>query len=171
MNTLLDLFLTFLKINLLSPSGPASLGILYKEAVGRFITEEQFVEAAAFSRFLPGSDALQTAVFVGHSAAGVRGAIVASLAAILPPTVVMLAVAAILQRLRGEAWVASFVRGIAPALAVVMVMVAIELLREGRTISWRELLIGGGSALALWFQAPPSLVLIGAGLLGIAIYR
>ncbi|MEK7323949.1 MAG: chromate transporter [Chloroflexota bacterium] len=54
-----------LKINLLSPSGPASLGILYEEAVGKFITEEHFVEAAAFSRFLPGSDALQLTVFVG----------------------------------------------------------------------------------------------------------
>lgn len=171
MKILLDLFLTFLKINLLSPSGPASLGILYREAVGRYITEEQFVEAAAFSRFLPGSDALQTAVFVGHSAAGLRGAIVASLAAILPPTVIMLTVAAILQRLRGEAWVAAFVKGIAPALAVVMVMVALELLREGRTISWRELLIGGGSALALWLQAPPALVLVLAGVVGILVYR
>ena len=35
----------FLKVNLLSPSGPASVGLLYKEAVGTVMTEEQFVEA------------------------------------------------------------------------------------------------------------------------------
>ena len=33
----------FLKVNLLSPSGPASVGLLYKEAVGTIMNEEQFV--------------------------------------------------------------------------------------------------------------------------------
>jgi len=80
-----ELFLIFLKVNLLSPSGPASLGIVYQQTVPKLITEEQFVEVASFSRILPGSDALQLAVFVGHNAAGWKGAVVATTAAILPP--------------------------------------------------------------------------------------
>ena len=54
MGQLWQLFFIFLKINLLSPSGPASLGVLHEETVPRFITDAQFVEAASFSRFLPG---------------------------------------------------------------------------------------------------------------------
>jgi len=171
MSNLWELFLTFLKINLLSPSGPASLGVLYSETVGKMITEDQFVEAAAFSRFLPGSDALQLAVFVGYCAAGVPGAVVATTAAILPPTVIMLGVAALMQRLRGETWINGFVQGIAPALAVVMVLVAIDLVREGRTLSWRELLIGAIALAALLFKVSPVIVLIGAGIIGILLYR
>lgn len=38
-----QLFWMFLKVNLLSPSGPASVGLLYKEAVGKLMTEERFV--------------------------------------------------------------------------------------------------------------------------------
>ncbi len=45
MNKLLSLFLTFLKINLLTPSKPASVGLFHEEAVvgSRFVTEEEFV--------------------------------------------------------------------------------------------------------------------------------
>ena len=42
LNTLSLLFWTFIKVNLLSTSGPASVGLLYHEAVGRFVTESQF---------------------------------------------------------------------------------------------------------------------------------
>ena len=54
----LSLFWIFIKINLLTTSGPASVGLLYKEAVGHLMTESQFVEAVGFSSVLPGSDAL-----------------------------------------------------------------------------------------------------------------
>ena len=45
----ISLLWMFLKVNLLSPSGPASVGLLYKEAVGRVMSEEQFVEEVGFS--------------------------------------------------------------------------------------------------------------------------
>ncbi len=58
MVNLWQLFLLFLKVNLLTTSGPASVGLLYKEAVGTLMDEGQFVEAVGFSSVLPGSDAL-----------------------------------------------------------------------------------------------------------------
>lgn len=171
MEQLWQLFVTFLRINLLSPSGPASLGILHQETVGRFITDEQFVEAAAFSRFLPGSDALQLAVYVGYGAAGVPGAVVACAAAILPPTVIMMGIAVLLQRLRGESWVDAFVNGITPALAVLLVFIAYELAIENGTLTWREFVIAGVSLIALLIKVSPAVVLVGAGILGIVLYR
>jgi len=83
----------------------------------------------------------------------------------------MLGVAALLQRLRGETWINGFVQGITPALAVVMVLVAIEMVREGRTLSWREALIGAAALAALLFKVSPVIVLIGAGILGVLLYR
>jgi chromate transport protein ChrA len=55
LSTLLALFWLFLKVNLLSTSGIASVGLLHQEAVGKILTEEQFVQAVSFSSILPGS--------------------------------------------------------------------------------------------------------------------
>ena len=57
MTNWLQLFWLFLKVNLLTTSGPASVGLLYKEAVPLFMTESQFVEAVGFSSALPGTPA------------------------------------------------------------------------------------------------------------------
>ena len=92
----------FLKVNLLSPSGPASVGLLYKEAVGKIMTEERFVEAVGFSNVLPGSEALKLAMFVGFAAGGVPGVLTALLGAVLPPTVMMLLLAAVLERFQHD---------------------------------------------------------------------
>jgi chromate transporter len=168
----LSLFWIFIKINLLTTSGPASVGLLYKEAVGNLMSEAEFVEAVGFSSVLPGSDALQLAMFVGYSAGGFPGAIAALVGSILPPTLLMLGVVSILQRLRGEAWIGNFVRGLTPAVAVLMVLVAWQILRGEISGSWvPTLLIAGLSLVALLIRAPAPLVLICAGLLGIMIFR
>ncbi|MBK9603840.1 MAG: chromate transporter [Anaerolineales bacterium] len=121
----------FLKVNLLSPSGPASVGLLYKEAVGKVMSEEQFVEAVGFSNVLPGSEALKLAMFVGYAAGGIPGVFTALLGAVLPPTVMMLAVASILQRFQQEDWLKGFVKGMSPAIAALIIMVAWELFHVG----------------------------------------
>jgi len=94
----------FLKVNLLSPSGPASIGLLYDEAVGKIMSEERFVESVGLSNVLPGSEALKLALFVGYAAGGIPGIAAAVFGAILPPTVMMLIVAAILQHFQQDDW-------------------------------------------------------------------
>ncbi|HMU92631.1 MAG TPA: chromate transporter [Anaerolineales bacterium] len=163
----------FLKVNLLSPSGPASVGLLYKEAVGKIMTEEQFVEAVGFSNVLPGSEALKLAMFVGFAAGGVPGVLTALLGAVLPPTVMMLAVAFVLQKFQQEDWLQGFVKGMSPAIAALIIVVAWELFHVGQTkkIDRRTLFIAAVSAVALWFDLPSPLVLLGAGVLGVFLFR
>ncbi len=169
----LQLLWMFIKVNLLSPSGPASVGLLYKEAVGRVMTEEQFVEAVGFSNVLPGSEALKLAMFVGFAAGGVPGVLTALLGAVLPPTVMMLVVAAVLQQFQQEDWLKGFVAGMSPAVAALIVVVAWELFHVGQTkkIGRRTLFIAALSAAALWFEIPSPLVLLGAGILGVILFR
>jgi chromate transporter len=168
----LSLFWIFIKINLLTTSGPASVGLLYKEAVGNLMTENEFVEAVGFSSVLPGSDAIQLAMFVGYAAGGIPGALAALLGSILPPTILMLSVVSILQQLRGEAWVSNFVRGLTPAVAVLMVLVAWQIVRgESGGMNWVTWVIAGASLVALLLKVPPPLVLLAAGLLGVIFFR
>jgi len=167
------LFWMFIKINVLSTSGPASVGLLYKESVGTLMTEAEFIEAVGFSNVLPGSEALKLAMFVGYAAAGIPGTIAALLGSILPPTLIMLGVAAAIQRVQGEAWMEAFIKGLAPAVAMLIAVVAWQIFRNERTknAQIRALLIAGLSAIALWFNIPSPLVLLGAGILGVILFR
>jgi chromate transporter len=169
----LRLLWMFLKVNILSPSGPASIGLLYKEAVSKEVmTEAQFVEAVGFSNVLPGSEALKLAMFVGFAAGGMPGVLTALLGAILPPTVMMLAVSAVLQRFQHSNWINGFVAGMSPAVAALIVVVAWELFHatSPKGIDRRAILIAALSAVAFWFELPSPLVLLGAGLLGVVLY-
>jgi chromate transporter len=172
METLLQLFWLFIKVNLLSTSGPASVGLLHSEAVGTIMTEAQFIQAVGLSSVLPGSDALQLAMFVGFAAAGIPGALIALVGSILPPTLLMFGVVSILHRLRREAWVGRFVAGLTPAVAVLMLFVAWKVLTgssEG-VINWQMVVLSGASLIALILNAPAPLVLLVAGILGIFIF-
>jgi len=172
METLLQLFWLFIKVNLLSTSGPASVGLLHTEAVGKIMTEAQFIQAVGLSSVLPGSDALQLAMFVGYAAQGISGALVALVGSVLPPTLLMFGVVSILHRLRREAWVSRFVEGLTPAVAVLMLFVAWKVFTGGNggTVDWQMVALGGASLIALILDAPAPLVLLAAGIVGIFMF-
>lgn len=135
------------------------------------MSESQFIQAVGLSSVLPGSDALQLAMFVGYEAGGAAGALAALLGSILPPTVLMLGVVLILHRIRREAWVSSFVQGLAPAVAVLMLFVAWKVFRNGgEGLTWQGLLLGLTSFIALYLDAPAPLVLLVAGLIGVFVF-
>lgn len=168
----LSLLQMFLKVNILSPSGPASVGFLYEEAVGKLMTEEQFVEAVGFSNVLPGSEALKLAMFVGYAAGGFPGVLSALLGAIIPPTVLMLIVSAVLEQFQHESWLTGFVAGMSPAVAALIVFVSWELFRVSsrKKIDRRIVLIAVLSAVAFWLEIPSPFVLLGAGIMGVILY-
>jgi chromate transporter len=165
------LFWMFIKVNVLSTSGPASIGLLYKESVGTIMTEDQFVEAVGFSHLLPGSEALKLAMFVGYAAGGIPGTLAALLGSILPPTFIMLGVVTLLQSIKGEVWLQGFIRGLSPAIAVIILLVAWDLFKGEVSIPKQVLLIAALSILAFLLAVPSPIVLVGAGLLGVILIR
>lgn len=168
----LRLFWIFLKVNLLTTAGPTSIGLLYKETVGRIMTEAQFVEAVGFSNLVPGSEALKLAMFIGYSSGGISGVFAALLGAIIPPTAIMLTVASILIRFQAQDWMKHLIRGITPAVGVLLAMVAWQLFKAGnpKSIKWHSVVLAVLSFIALYFGVPPQYVLIGAGILGMIIF-
>lgn len=169
----LKLFWLFLKVNTLSTSGPASIGLLYKEAIGETMTEAEFIEAVGFSNVLPGSEALKLAMFVGYSAGGMSGMSAALLGSILPPTVLMLVAVSMLEKVQGQVWLANFIDGMTPAVAMLMLVIGWQIFRNDKTkaIKKRTLIIAALSLIALFLNIPSPIVLIGAGLVGVALFR
>ncbi len=143
------------------------MGLLYHEAVGRFVTEEQFVQAVGFSSVLPGSDALQLAMYVGYAAGGIYGGLISLVASILPPTIIILGVTMILHRLRREAWVGNFVAGLTPAISVLMVFTAWKIFEKSGGMSWFGWGLAIASLTAMWLKVPERFVIIIAGIIGV----
>ena len=173
MEHLLQLFWIFLKVNLLSTSGAASTGLLYNEVVGRFLTDEQFVQAVGLATLLPGSDALQLAMFVGYTVAGIPGGLVSLFSAILPPTFLMFGLVSMLHRIQRQAWVSRFVEGLTPAVAVLILTVAWKVVKSGFNDGWdiRFIGLGAASLIAFLFDLPAPLVVLVCGLIGTFLFR
>jgi chromate transporter len=168
------LFWIFLKVNLLTTAGPTSIGLLYKETVGKIMTEAKFVEAVGFANLVPGSEALKLAMFIGYSSGGVPGLLAALLGAIIPPTFLMFIAAFILNQLEGQEWMSGFIRGMGPSVGVLLVIVAWQLFPASgkKSIKSRAALIAVLSFISLVvLKIPPQYVLIGAGVLGLFIFR
>lgn len=170
MDQLLELFWIFLKVNLLSTSGPASVGLLYHEVVGTLVTETQFVQAVGLSSVLPGSDALQLAMYIGYAVAGIPGGFIALIASILPPTVIILGVTMILHRLRREAWVSNFVDGLAPAISVLMLFTAWKIFQKGGATGWEGWAIALVSLIAMLYKIPERLVVVVMAIVGVLYF-
>jgi chromate transporter len=136
------------------------------------MTEAQFVEAVGFSNLVPGSEALKLAMFIGYSSGRIPGVMAALLGAIIPPTVIMLTVASFLVRYQGQDWMKHFIKGMTPAIVVLMAMVSWQLFQVAnpRSITWRPILLAVLSFAALYFGVAPQYVLIGAGILGVVLY-
>ncbi len=161
---LLKLFLTFLKINCLSPSGPASIGLTQKLVVPNIITQEQFVQSVSISASIPGSDAIQMAYMIGHQAGGMLGAAVSIIGALLPTIVIISLI------LLGLRWVSpeilkAFFRGLAPAMAVFLIFTAITLLPK--PVNVFTFMIAFGAMVMIALKVPVSIILIVFGLIGI----
>jgi len=168
------LFWIFLKVNLLTTAGPTSVGLLYKETVGTILTEAQFVEAVGFSNLVPGSEALKLAMFIGYASGGMGGLVAALLGAIIPPTVIMLTVASILVHFQGQDWMKHFIKGMSPAVGVLLALVSWQLFRSGsqKSVKWRTVLIAALSFIAMViFKLPPQYVLVSAGVVGLFLFR
>jgi len=84
----------------------------------------------------------------------------------------MLTVASFLVRFQGQDWMKHFIKGMTPAIVVLMALVSWQLFRAAnpRAITWRPVLLAVLSFTALYFGTPPQYVLIGAGVLGVILY-
>ncbi|MFA6340594.1 MAG: chromate transporter, partial [Bacteroidales bacterium] len=88
----LQLFLSFLKIGIFCfGGGYAMLSLIQDEVVNQhgWLTISEFADIVAVSQMTPGPIAINTATYVGYTAAGgnVLGSVMATLALILPSVV------------------------------------------------------------------------------------
>src|SRR5665648_1088967 len=124
---ILDLFLTFFKIGAFTfGGGYAMLRIIQKEIVEKkgLISEEEFMDAIALAQASPGPVAVNTSVYVGYRIRGFKGALSATLGAVLPSFIIILLIAAYFIQFRDNKIVEKVFLGIRPAI-VALILAAV----------------------------------------------
>ncbi|MFN8427478.1 MAG: chromate transporter [Anaerolineales bacterium] len=78
------------------------------------------------SSVLPGSDALQLAMYIGYAVAGIPADLSRCSRPFCRRRIIILGVTMVLHRLRREAWLSSFIDGLTPAISVLMLFRGVE---------------------------------------------
>jgi chromate transporter len=164
-STLGKLLLFFLKAGSLTfGSGLVIVPFLQQGLVEQYgwFDERQFLIAVAVGMISPGPVVI-TATFVGYLVAGFWGSLVSTIGIFLPSFLLVLIVAPILARHRGNPNVAGFVKG-AYAAAIGTILGACVLLGRIAIGDWLTVLIGIASLAALfrWKISNPLLIAVTA---------
>lgn len=108
--------------------------LMEKELVDRhgWITNEDFMDMMALSQTMPGIFAANMATQIGWRLRGIPGAVISILGNILMPILFILALAAGLHYLQGNAVVEAIFKGIRP---VVVALIAAPVFRMAKTVN------------------------------------
>ena len=126
----LKLFLTFLEIGAVSfGGGYAMISFISEKAIANcWLTEEELLNMIAVSESTPGPIAVNMATYVGSTQGGILGSVLATLGVILPSFIIILIVSALLKRFLEYKGVASFLKGVRPAVVGLIVATASTML-------------------------------------------
>ena len=133
MKELLELFLTFAKIGVMTfGGGMAMLPILEREIVQnkKWATEEELVDYFAIGQCTPGIIAVNTATFIGQKKKGVLGGIAATLGVVFPSLIIITVLAGLITNFAHLAWVQNAFAGIQVCVCVLIFNATVKLLKK-----------------------------------------
>lgn len=113
----LHLMIVFFKTGLFTIGGGlAALPLLQVYLVhGGWVTQEEFIDMIAIAQSTPGPIGINMATFAGYKAAGMPGALVATISMVTPSFVIILIIARFLETFASHPLVKQIMRGLRPA--------------------------------------------------------
>ena len=133
----------------------------------QWLDETDFKNGVALCQSIPGATAMQTAAYVGLRVRGISGAFAAYLGFGLPAFILMFALSALYIRFNDLPRFISLFSG----LQVIVIAIIIDAVYSfGRNIAtnYKSLIVALLSALAFWEGISPFIVIVGAGIAGMA---
>jgi chromate transporter len=170
--SLLDIFLSFLRLGAVSFGGPAMVAYIKKLSVTRmkWISEDDFQQGVALCQAVPGATAMQSAAYVGLRVRRLPGAVAAYIGFGLPAFLLMLALSIAYKRAADVGAVTSALTGLR-VLVVALVANAAWTFGRKSVTGFRECAIAAVAAAAFFFGGNPFLIVVGAGLAGAVVLR
>ncbi len=175
-----QLFGAFFKIGLFTFGGGYAMLTLIRQEILRYawMTPQEFLDIVGIAEVTPGPIAVNAATFVGFRSAGVRGALLATFAVVLPSFISVILVSRVWQKYKSSQSVQFVFAGIRPvvvglvgAAAVTLGIATFEVLNSLSYQLWTVALaafVFYGVAVKRW---DPIKMIVGAALLGLLIFK
>jgi chromate transporter len=172
--SLRELSLYFLRLGALGFGGPIALaGYMQRdlEEDRHWITRDEYQDGLAIAQTMPGPLAAQLAMWIGFIRYGVRGATLAGVMFVLPPFLLVVAIAAVYVQFEGLSQIRAIFYGVGPAAIAIIVLAAWKLAKttDGRD---PKLWVVSAALLAITVLTESELawLFIVAGLVAILVY-
>jgi len=125
----LDLFLGFLKVGCFAFGGAYGAIPLIRDVVMSYgwLSDEMLTYMIAVSESTPGPIMVNLATYIGSSQAGFLGAVIATLAVVLPSFLIILLVTALLKTALKNKYVQAVLRGLKPCVIGIVLATGIYL--------------------------------------------
>ncbi len=166
----LILFYEFFKIGLFAIGGGlVTVPFLFDLAeVYPWFTAKDLADMIAISESTPGPLGVNMATYAGFKAAGVSGAIVATLGLVTPSVIIIMLISKLLKKFRNNIWIDSVLSGIRPAVIALILFAGWEVAKLS-VIDWKTFIIFAIFWLAIHFyKKSPIFYIIIAAIVGIA---
>lgn len=128
--SLYKIFFTFLKIGAFTFGGGYAMLPIIREAVvtkERWVTDDGFIDMIGITQSVPGALAVNSAIFLGYQIAGISGALIATLGAVLPSFLIILAIAVFFTEFAEHHMVIQAFNGIRPAIVALILYAVLNL--------------------------------------------
>jgi chromate transporter len=168
--SLTALFLTFLKLGaVVFGSGYVLLAFLRNDFVYRlgWLSDQQILDAVAVGQFTPGP-VFTTATFIGYIAAGLSGAILATVGIFLPSFIFVAAVFPVVGMLRRSRWASGFLDGVNVGALGLMAGVTWQLGRAAVIDGFTIILVALALVLVFRFKINSAWLVLAGGICGAA---
>jgi chromate transporter len=173
LSSLTGIFLFFAKAGLfVFGSGLAIVPFLHGGIVQQmhWLNERQFLDAVAVAMTTPGPVVI-TVGFIGYLVAGIPGAIAAAMGVFLPVWLVVVILTPFYERFAKNPQVSAFVQGVTSAATGAIAGAVIVLSRHAITDLPTTLIAVTTLGVLLKFKVPEPIIVIIAGLLGLALFH
>ena len=179
MNIYLRLLLAYLKIGLFGfGGGYAMLSLIQSEVVGSgWISSQTFTDIVAISQMTPGPIGINSATYIGYVVGGgVCGSLLATLAVVVPPFVLVLLASHYISRHRDSAVIQGAFKGLRPVVVGLIASAALLLMNSenfGTLAGERVLTVGICAislALSLFTRIHPIAIIVASGIVGLLAF-
>jgi chromate transporter len=165
---LIQIFLLFSSLSILSIGGGNTvLPEMHRKAVGGYhwLTDKQFADVFAISQAAPGPSIL-IVTMIGYAAAGVTGAILATIAMMIPAGLLVYLVSRVWEHAKDSSARKAIEKGFAP-LTVGLILASALVMSKAADHGWRAyILTGVCTAIFSTTKINPIFVVAAAGVLG-----
>ena len=176
----LQLLWVFVKIGVLGfGGGYAMLSLIQHEVVDHYawMTTTEFADMVALSQMTPGPISINMATYVGYTAGGFGGSLLASFALCLPSIVMVILIMKLFMNKKTKTFMEHLLKGLKPAIAGLIFAAGLSMMNAQNFVQ-----IGKGEnnisivicvlafVASYFFKANPILLIILSGAVGFLVY-